>query len=116
VPTPTLEANLGEVQTALADIPTTQDTPKLFRAAARQAAEQGRPVRPSDVLRALIAEPGGLAAAVLQDCGVQPAAVQAQVAHAAEAAAAPPSGLRTLAVHAWREAQQIGHHRVDPAH
>ncbi len=115
---PLLESNLDAVTTALADIPATPETAKLLRSAARLAADRESQVRPTDVLLAMMAAPSGLAAAMLESTGIDTAQLAASLVPAA--AREDPGGdgvrLRPLVVHAFREAEQVGHHRVDPVH
>lgn len=100
-----------ELDRAAADIPLTHDARAILQRATRLATEHGAPqTSASDVLEATLEQPKSLAAQEIRALGHDPAAVDP---HSAADGAVP---LRQLIVNANREAQTLGHHRVDSIH
>lgn len=100
-----------ELDRAAADIPLTHDARAILRRATRLAAEHGAPqTSASDVLQATLEEPKSLAAQEIKALGLDPNTVER---HGEPNGAVP---LRQLIVNANREAQTLGHYRVDSIH
>ena len=100
-----------ELDRAAADIPLTHDARAILQRATRLATEHGASqTSASDVLEATLEQPRSLAAQEIRALGHDPAAVDP---HGAPNGAVP---LRQLIVNANREAQILGHHRVDSIH
>jgi Zn-dependent protease len=103
-----------DIDTAAADIPVTRDSREVLdRAAAASTARGLSSVDPVDVLRAMLEKPEGYVEETMRALGIDPAAVASSLA---PDGAAPPLPLRQLLVNANREAQVLGHYRVDPIH
>lgn len=103
--------DVDELDRAAADIPLTHDARAILERAARSAARNGASnTSPADVLEATLEEPKSLAAQEFRALGVDPASI---VPERASDGAVP---LRQLIVNANREAQILGHHRVDSIH
>lgn len=100
-----------ELKRASADIPLTHAAREILERATSIAAEHGEAeTSAADVLEATIADKGSLAARQLRDLGVDMSSIDAR---------STPDGavsLRQLVVNANREAQVLGHYRVDSIH
>ncbi len=103
-----------DIDTATADIPVTRDAREVLeRAADASRAHRLDSVDPVDVLRAMLEKPEGYVADALRALGVDSAAV---VSTLPASGPAPRLPLRQLLVNANREAQVLGHFRVDAVH
>ena len=102
-----------DIDSAIADIPVTRDAREaLDRAADASSARGLSTVDPVEVLRAVLGTPGGLAAEAVRALDADPVALAASLTPDG----APQLPLRQLLVNANREAQVLGHYRVDPVH
>lgn len=102
---------VDEVERAAADIPLTQDARDILERATKVAATRLAPqTTATDVLEATLEQPDSLAGREMKALGLDPATV---------AVHSPPDGavpIRQLVVNANREAQVLGHYRVDSIH
>jgi len=93
--------------------PITKDTREILdRATELARARQATEATPVDVLRATLQLPGSLADRELRELGIDPASVLSLLA---PDGAAQPS-LKQLLINANREAQVLGHYRIDSVH
>jgi len=103
-----------DLDVATADIPVTRDAREVLeRAADASRARALASVDPVEVLRAVLEKPGGPAEESLRALNVDPVAMAASLP---QDGSAPELPLRQLLVNANREAQVLGHYRVDPVH
>ena len=103
-----------DLDVATADIPVTRDAREVLeRAADASRARALASVDPVEVLRAVLEKPGGPAEESLRALDVDPVAMAASLP---QDGSAPELPLRQLLVNANREAQVLGHYRVDPVH
>lgn len=104
-----------ELERASADIALTGEARAILERATRSARARGAShITPSDVLRAIFAEPNSLAAREIRALGVDQAAVNTPAV--ANGAAGDGLPLRQVIVNAHREAEVLGHYRVDSIH
>lgn len=100
-----------ELKRASADIPLTRDAREILERATRIAADRGESeTSAADVLEATIEDTSSFASRQLRELGVDPSSIDVR---------GTPNGvvsLRQLVVNANREAQVLGHYRVDSIH
>src|SRR5579864_2622987 len=102
---------VDELDRAAADIPLTPEAREILKHAIKVASERGAPqTSAADVLTATVDAPNSLAAREMRSLGLDPAKVE--VRGASDGALS----LRQLIVNANREAQVLGHYRVDSIH
>ena len=93
--------------------PVTRDAREILERAAEIARSHGATeASPVDVLRATLQLPGSLADGEIRALGVDPMAIESSLA--ADGVAQPP--LKQLLINANREAQVLGHYRLDSIH
>ena len=93
--------------------PVTRDAREILERAAEIARSHGATeASPVDVLRATLQLPGSLADGEIRALGVDPKAIESSLA--ADGVAQPP--LKQLLINANREAQVLGHYRLDSIH
>jgi Zn-dependent protease len=99
---------------AAADIPLTRSARDVLeRAASAAAGRSAAEADPLDVLRAVLASRGSLAADAMHQLGVDPGAVETALP---SNGSQPNLPLRQLLLNANREAQVLGHYQVDSIH
>lgn len=100
-----------ELERATADIPLTHDAREIVERATRFAEQRGAlQTSPADVLKATLEMPSTLADREIKALGLDPKKIEVN------GAGADTLPLRQLLVNANREAQVLGHYRVDSIH
>ncbi len=106
-------AEVSELEGAAADVSLTRDARAILESATRLASDHRRArTSPTDVLEATLHSPDSLAVGEMRALGLEPAAVHLD----GSGDGALSLSLRQLVLNANREAQGLGHHRVDSIH
>ena len=105
----------SELDRASADIPLTRDAREILERATQLAADRrSLVVASTDVLGAVLQFPRSLADQTIQALGVDPRSIVPLIDTNSANGASPP--LRQLLLNANREAETLGHYRVDSIH